>query len=251
MSDIPPPAGNNTPENQPPKPHKPTPLNAAQLASLTKTESICRVALQPAYLARLITELDPGEVVGEDDITEESIVALQADCATVRNTSGEAVIATGAKHQMSQAEIDAEAALMVVIQEFQARARTKYHSKSPTTLKDFGIGETINANRETLEQWAQIIYNKTATDKLPKINAARRQALLDALAAYKTAQTAQGSGQSTATNLRVSRDTLLDDTVAGRMKIQFAAQAEWPHTAPANHAARMEFQLPATRPFVG
>ncbi|MEO7934454.1 MAG: hypothetical protein ABIT76_14990 [Chthoniobacterales bacterium] len=234
-----------------PQPDGPTPapLNAAQLASLSKTEQICRIALKPDYLAQLTA--DAAEPPAEDDLTEAEIQALLTDCATVRDFSSRAAAATTAKTDYTDEEIDARAALMEIIRFIQARARVKHHAQRPTVLLDYGIGIDLLVSRSILEQYATAIHLKTATDILSKVTAAKRQALLDALAAYRAAQTNQTGGQSTATQLRTSRDTLLDQTVAGRMKIQFSADAEWPHTDPANHGIRMEFQLPANRPFIG
>jgi hypothetical protein len=39
----------------------------------------------------------------------------------------------------------------------------------------------------------------------------------------------------------------VSDIVAKRREIQFAADAEWPHTDPANAGIRGEFQLPPDR----
>lgn len=69
---------------------------------------------------------------------------------------------------------------------------------------------------------------------------------LAALAAYKGRQTEQTGASGT----RLDRDSLLKQATAGRMWIQFAADAEWPHTDPANHPIRREFQLPATTPYI-
>ena len=239
----------DTPTPAPEPGATPSPLNQAQLASLTKTEEICRVALLPAYLAQLVTE--PGEEAHEDDITEAKITAALADCNTVRNYSGEAVSATTEKVLLTQKEIDTQDQLEEIIHFIQARARLKHYAKNPGILKDYGIGENITVSRAVLEQYALAIYQKTATDKLSKVTGTKRQELFDALDAYKGSQTDQGTGQSTASQLRGSRDNLLKTTVAQRMKIQFAADAEWPHTTPDNHPIRMQFQLPANRAFVG
>jgi hypothetical protein len=229
----------------------PSPLNQAQLASLTKTEEICRVALKPEYLPVLITPLDPGQQAAEEDITEAGINDLIEKCTQVRTFSGQAATATTGKVTMTGEEIAARDALLVIIRQFQARARQKYHTSNPAVLRDYGIGENLDASRAILEGYAQSIYDKTADDKLPKITEANREALRLALQAYKEAQTSQTGAQSKAGQLRVSRDELLKETVAGRMRIQFAAEAEFPFTDSANYPIRGEFQLPANRAFVG
>lgn len=67
----------------------------------------------------------------------------------------------------------------------------------------------------------------------------------------KATQTGQSGAIGTASGTRLDRNALIKQATAGRMWLQFAADAEWPHTEPNNHPIRKEFQLPATRPFIG
>ena len=235
---------------QPPKDTGNSLLNTAQLASLTKTEEICRTALKPTYLAALIT-LDEGEEPGEDDISEVGIKAVLALCDTARGKGSAAVQATGGKKQSTAEETKAEKALITHIRNIQARARQKHFFKNPAILAEYGIGLHINDSRADLEGWAQTAYDKTAYDKLPKITEAKRVALQAALIAYKATQTTQTGTTGEASTIRIDRDALVEQATAGRMWLQFAADAEWPHTDPTNHPIRKEFQLPATRPFIG
>ena len=239
-----------TPPAEPEPGPTPSPLNEAQLASLTKTEEICRTALKQDYLTALIT-LDEGEEPGEDDVTEAGIRAVLTLCGQARGKASAAVAATGGKLQSTAGENEAKAGLLALIREFQARARQKHFFKSPATLAEYGIGEQIDNSRALLEGWAQTVYDKTATDKLPKITEAKRTELKAALDKYKGDQTSQSAAIGDATGIRIDRNTLVDQATAGRMWLQFAADAEWPHTLPANHPIRREFQLPATRPFIG
>lgn len=244
MPDAPIPPAAPTPGSE----RTPSPLNQAQLASLSKTEQICRVALQPDYLAQLTTD---DEAPGPDDITEAKIQALLAQCTEARGFSGAAAKATTGRILKTEEEIAAEEALVVIIRAFQARARQKHAATNSAALRDYGIGEDIDVSRAILEQYAQSIYDLTATDQLPKITPARRQELLAALSAFRGSQTGQSSAQSAASSLRTNRDQLLKEITAARLQIQYAAEAEWPSTDPANHPIRVEFQLPATRPFTG
>jgi hypothetical protein len=237
------------PEDKPPG-TTPSPLNVAQLASLTKTEEICRAALQPDNLLALIT-LEEGEEHGEDDVTEAGIRAILSLCDQARGKSASAAGATGEKKRSSQAEDEAEEALLQQIRFFQARARQKYFFKNPTILAEYGVGQNIDVSRSILEGYAQAIYDKTATDKLPKVTATKRAALKSALDKYKQSETEQTGAISDAGTHRIDRDSLLKQATAGRMQLQFAADAEWPHTDPANYPIRREFQLPANRPFIG
>ncbi len=228
----------------------PSPFNEAQLTALTRTEEVCRVALQPEHLAPLTT-LDDGETPSEADVTEAGIRATLDLCAQARGLAASAVGATGDKRRSSRAEDDAETTLLTLIRFFQARARQKHFFTNPTRLREYGVGEDIDVSRAVLEQYGQAIYEKTAADSLPRVTAAKRAELRAALTAYQAAQTTQTTATGTAGGQRFDRDALVRESTAGRMKLQFAADAEWPHTDPANHSIRRQFQLPATRPFLG
>lgn len=138
-----------------------------------------------------------------------------------------------------------------LVRVFQAHARQKHFSKNPAVLESYGIGIKIQNSRSLIEGWAQTIYDKTATDKLPKITESKRAALKDALEAYKNDQTEQTGAIGTATGTRIDRNALVEQATYGRMWIQFAADAEWLHTDPANYPIRREFKIPATRAFIG
>jgi hypothetical protein len=228
----------------------PSPLNEAQLTSLTKTEEICRAALKPEYLNALIT-LDEGEQPGEDDVSESAIKAVLTLCEAARGKGSDAVSATGFKQQSTAEEENAEKALVALVRVFQARARQKHFFTSPDTLATYGIGQNIDVSRSVLEGWAETVYNNTATDKLPKVTAAKRAELKQALDAYKASQTGQSGAIGEAGGHRIDRDALVNQATARRMWLQFAADAEWPHTDPANYPIRREFQLPANRAFIG
>jgi len=241
---TPEPGDNNTPGTTP------SPLNTAQLASLTKTEEICRTALKEQYLLPLIT-LDEGEEPEEHDITEAFIRSIITLCDETRGKGTKATTATGDKKRTSQEEDKAEKTLLSLIHFYQARARQKHFFKNPGILAEYGIGHDIDVSRAVLEGWAQTLYDKTATDKLPKVTEAKRTELKDALLTYKNSQTDQTGAIGTATGTRIDRDALVKQATAARMQLQFAADAEWPHTDPANYPIRREFQLPANRAFIG
>ena len=228
----------------------PSPLNMAQLASLTKTEEICRTALKSDYLAEL-SALDEEDEASDDHVTEAGIRAVLTLSDQARGKGSAAVDATGGKKQSSQDEDKAEKILFDLIRSFQARARQKHFFKSPATLAEYGIGLRLDDSRALLEGWAQTIFDKSANDKLPKITEAKRTEMKVALETYKGTQTSQSGATGVASGSRIDRDALVKQATAGRLWLQFAADAEWPHTDPANHPIRCEFQLPATRPFVG
>lgn len=102
-----------------------------------------------------------------------------------------------------------------------------------------------------LESWALTIYDNTATDKLPKITETKRSALKAALQTYKDIQTGQTGAIGEASGTRIDRNSPVEEATERRMWLQFAADAEWPHTDPTNTPIRREFQLPANRAFIG
>jgi hypothetical protein len=57
-----------------------------------------------------------------------------------------------------------------------------------------------------------------------------------ALDLYKATQTTQSGAIGAAPGTRQGRDALVKQATNGRIWLQFAADAEWPHTDPANRA---------------
>ncbi len=49
----------------------------------------------------------------------------------------------------------------------------------------------------------------------------------------------------------ICRTALVELATESRLWLQFAANAEWLHTNPANTPIRREFQLPITQPYAG
>ena len=131
----------------------------------------------------------------------------------------------------------------------QARARQKFADTPPARLRDYAIGDRqkINANRSRLEQCAEAILKNLATDALPGVTAQTTTDITAALQAYKQVQTDQLSEQSGAGGARTHLAEAVDAITARRKKIQFAADASWPHENPANAAIRPEFKLPPNR----
>ena len=86
-----------------------------------------------------------------------------------------------------------------------------------------------------------------APDVLPGVTPAKITALETALDDYKGLQSDQSGAQGGATTARKLTEAAVADIVTQRREIQFGADADWPHTDPANAGIRVEFQLPADR----
>jgi hypothetical protein len=83
---------------------------------------------------------------------------------------------------------------------------------------------------------------------ITSVKVASLQTLLDA---YTAVAANPGSQQSDATTQRKQRDAQVHSITDRRLTIQFAADAEWPFTNPANAGIRGEFFLSLSQPLHG
>ena len=164
---------------------------------------------------------------------------------------------TSGKHIITGTEEELKTALLQQIAQVQARARQKYDATQPGRLADYAIAQHVSNSRSLLEQAAANILLKlngdpaakppVPPDALPGVTAAKIAALQTALDDYKDVQGDQTGAQSDATTWRKQVEATVADIVVKRREIQFAADADWPHTDPANAGIRVEFQLPPDR----
>lgn len=229
-------------------PTAPTPrtrgdINQVWLDELTNAEGIAAAAQKGSYAALLAA----------GDIDAAKVTALSDAIKAARKLAGQAVQSTTGKQGMTGAESELMEALINQIQLVQKRAKQKYDASDPGKLADYAVGQKFYSSRAILEQTAANILLKLKgttgqpADALPGIDAAKIAALQQAVDDYQNVQTNQSGAQSTATTARKNLETAIADIVAKRREIQFAADAEWPHTNPANAGVRTEFQLPPDR----
>ena len=231
------------PDSTPTPPPAPTPkrtrsaINQAWLDELTNSEQIVAAAKKPSYAAALATGgIDAGKVT-----------ALSTAITGARAHATAATQDTTGKQGVTQTESDLKDSLVALIQNVQKRARQKYDATNPGVLKDYAIGGKYDSSRAILEQTATSILAKLASDTLPGIAAADITDLQAALDGYKNVQGTQTGAQSDATTDRANLEIAMGDIITKRREIQFAADAEWPHTDPSNAGVRTEFQLPPNR----
>ena len=177
--------------------------------------------------------------------------------AAARKLAGQAVQGTTGKHIITGNEDDLKKELLKQIQYVQTRARQKYDSTEPGRLADFGISRQISNSRSLLEQAGDNILLKlngnsaavppVPPDVLPGVTPAKIASLAQALADYKDVEGDQSGAQGDATTARRLAEAAVADIVTRRREIQFGADADWPHTDPANAGIRAEFQLPPDR----
>ena len=222
-------------------------INQTWLDEFTAAEAIVAATGKSERPARL----------AEGGIDAAKISVLTAAILAGRQLAGLAVQGTSGKEIITGTEQTLQDALVEKIQYIQKRARQKYDATASGLLKDYAIGQKITDSRSQLEQVTANILLKlngnpkavppVPADTLPGVNAAKIAELQTALDAYKGVQGQQTGAQSDATTWRKQVESAVADIVAKRREIQFAADAEWPHTNPANAGTRMEFQLPADR----
>lgn len=223
----------------------PGPINQEWLDEFTFAEGIVaatQVTGRPAILA-------------DGDIDAAKITALTDAIVAARKLTGQAVQGTSGKRIITHTEEDLKKVLLKRIHYVQARARQKYDSTEPGRLTEYGIGQHISNSRSLLEQAAENILLKLSGDPaavppvppdvLPGMPADRITGLKAALADYKGVQGDQTGAQGDATKFRSLVEAAVADIIAKRREIQFAADAEWPHTDPANAGIRAEFKLPS------
>jgi hypothetical protein len=194
----------------------------------------------------------------EHEIAPDFIAQLAADCATARGSLGQVVENAVAKNVATGGKTGTKQTLMRAIRQIQAAAKQKYAGNQPLMLKDYYIGQKIDANQDLLGQIGTAILDKisppegsTATaDVLPGVKAGKISALTSAVAAYTSAWNAQASAQSDKTKGHLAVAALVKSIDDRRRIVQFAADGEWPFDDAANAPIRREFGIPTSRPFI-
>lgn len=207
------------------------------LDELTAAEELVAVTRKDGYSIKLAA----------GGIDEAKVTVLAAAIAAARTLAAQATQGTTGKQGVTRTEAELFENLVNKIKEVQKRARQKYDATEPVKLKDYAVGQRFDNSRSLLEQTAANVLEKLKTDTLPGIAPEKIAALKAALADYQGVQGDQTGAQSGATTARKQLETAVDGIIAMRREIQFAADAEWPHTDPVNAGIRAEFKLPPDR----
>jgi hypothetical protein len=245
------PVPNPSPNPQPaPKPKATRGIiNKSQQDDLDKAALVAAAAGKPEYAAQIAAH----------DIDAASVTQLNKDIVACKKRIGKAVDLTTNVDAATEAEKEAQNALVALIRKVQAAEKQKNSRAAPGQLADYFIGEDITVSRAFLLEVADAILGKlngnpatgTPPDVLPGIDAAKIAALQTARDAYEKANTAQTTAQSLATQERDAIASDIAGITARRVAIQYAADGEWGADNPDNAPIRREFQLPANRPFTG
>jgi hypothetical protein len=111
------------------------------------------------------------------------------------------------------------------------------------------VGEPLAPSRPLLERNSQAIIDQANTERPGAINTDFITRTQTQRATFVNEKNTQGSEDAKAAQDRAQRDALLKQIIAGRKKIQYAADTVWPPKKPASVQARMDFKLPANRPY--
>ena len=144
---------------------------------------------------------------------------------------------------------DATRTLVTSLRGLQSSGRQLHQHSNPEKLKDYLIGENLAPNRAVLDRSAQAIINKSNTERGPGVNTDVISRVRGELAAIGSANETQQDERLAAQTMRTQTVATVEAIKADCRKILFAADRAWPHTNPANAAARLKFQLPRNRTY--
>lgn len=238
-SPAPSPSPNPSPSLSPGSGTPPSRENAAHLREITKAEQIAYVAKKAEYAAAMTAR----------EITTARLDAQFVLCGQARTLATSAVNNTVGKEGTTLSEAQSKTALIARLKEIQKAAKQKFRSTNRNRLQSYFVGERFSQNRARLEQDAATLIANATADALPGITPAKLTAAQQALQAYKDSNVTQTTAQGDASGSRVDLATLVRQIKDERIAVQLAADAEWPHTTPANIPIRVEFQLPTRSAF--
>ena len=141
------------------------------------------------------------------------------------------------------------ALLKTKVSEIQKAAHQKFHYRDKTHLKLYQF--KLNCGREDLVDYVNTALVEAGKDQLPGMTTEKLVAAAQALEDYIKSDASQNAAVGEGQTVRALLEGLRKRILAARGEIQFAADAEWPHTDPANAGVRKEFLLPAKTRFKG
>lgn len=231
------------PDNPPTPPTPPAktkrtraPINQGWVAELSLAGQLCDVASKTEYAT----------LMADEEITADWITALRAKITAAQGKLNLATGSTADKTTATRSEEDLQADLLAALAQIQKRAKRKYKVGDPQRQKYF-INARIDSNRGTLEEAVDSVLRTLATDTIPGVKTAHKDALQQALANYKGIQGTQTGAQGDATTARKQLETAIPEIADLRREIQYAADAIWPPENPAHAGIRGEFQIPADK----
>lgn len=214
-------------------------LNRAQEADLTKARDVCVAAQRAEYATTLANR----------GINAAFVTALLLDINTAYAHGNTALDCKTAVKDATRAEAATGQTLIDSLQTIQATARQQHLPDHPDKVDAYLVGENLDASRAVLEGASQAIIAKANQERPPGIDTDFINEAQGKRAAYVATNATQSNEQGKGTQAREKRAALVKGIVARRKKIQYAADAAWPPRKPENVQARVDFKLPANRPY--
>lgn len=214
-------------------------LNQTQQRSVQRFKQVLTAAREPAH----------ADILNERAITPAFVAEIETDIMAAEKRVTLSITCTDRKEGATLDEQDAQAALLANLRTGQAAARQKYFYAEPAKLKEFLVGDRIDANRATLDQAAQAITTKLDQTRPPGIDTGFIEKLVLDRVKWNAEHATQATEQGQGTSERELRDAQIAAIQAKVHQIQFAADAAWPPGVPGNAGARRKFHLPRNRPF--
>ena len=214
-------------------------LNRAQEAELTKSRDVCVAAQRAEYAS----------VLKGRGVDAAFVTALLADITKAYGHGNAALNCTAAVKDAVRAEDATAKTLLGSLRTIQATARQQHLPDHPDKVDGYLVGENLDASRPVLEGASQAIIAKANTERPPGVDTDFIDQAQAERAAYVATNATQSNEQGKATQAREQRAALIKDIVGRRKKIQYAADAAWPPRKPESAQARVDFNLPASRPY--
>jgi hypothetical protein len=210
-----------------------------QQREISRTLQICAAAKKPEHAAALAANKVPAEFVTQ----------LENDAKAAQQKSEAALQCTTARQGATVEVSEAKEKLVASLRGIQSAARNEHMLTNPERVKNYLVGQDIAASRVALESASETILNAANAERPGSVNTEFIQRVQDEHAAYLAAHGKQQADKGDAKQERAQRDQMVASIVARRKKIQYAADTAWPPGQSGSAKARVEFQLPAKRPF--
>jgi hypothetical protein len=213
--------------------------NKAVEAELSDAQDICTKAGKSEYAQALATK----------KIDAAFVTALVNLIVQAGGKSQAAVEADGDRKDATQGKSNAQEDVVNSLQTIQSAARLEYLPEHPAKLDAYGVGEPLNPSQPVLERKSKALIEKAEAERPGGLDTAFLNTVKDQRAIFTGQGDDQDSHGSKGKQERTMRDALLKEIVARRKKIQYAADALWPHYKETSVQARKDFKLPENRPY--
>jgi hypothetical protein len=243
-------ANPDTPAAPPETPDSPSSINQTYAAAITRAEEIARVALKGAYASFLAQHQMPASFAA----------GIVNRAAAARELQTRALAADVTQSGDTDSIETLRQRLTSAMQQMQSWARAVHFFSNPARLTLYHVGEDLDANLPSLQQYSLDVRKAALDDQLAGVTPAflqsydaTRRALFGPETIPQPEPSASASADPEPDDAAVDlRDVLarrVRDLTHDSMRILFLADGIWPHGQPGSAGPRHAFGLPADRPY--